>query len=338
MSGFYYSQQNSPSDEDDFDFNQPFQPTQQPASQRQAPYQQHAGQGLSPSQPQGPVYNQPQQFYQQPEQYMQPQQLHRPQPQQCFGYQPSAHYQAAYDYPMTPVSSFVTPTVPSNYPYHPQPVAPFPLYTEAANSTPRLTSAGPSGTSAGYLSPDEASRTRASRSTSFASNRSSVRSYSHSDVSTRSVSPNAGEMQRWGYQNDDGTWSCRYPGCASKSTFSRGCDLRKHYKRHTKSLFCRVEGCPQATEGGFSSKKDRARHEAKHNPNVVCEWEGCDRLFSRVDNMVRSCGNSLDIDGTLITYCRRIMCDECTGGRAVDERYRTRSLFLEHREVTNRPL
>ena len=90
-----------------------------------------------------------------------------------------------------------------------------------------------------------------------------------------------------GFKNSNGSWSCGYPGCSSKSTFNRGCDLRKHYKRHSKSLFCRHEGCPQATAGGFSSKKDRARHEAKHNPNIVCEWEGCNRLFSRVDNMVR---------------------------------------------------
>ena len=89
-----------------------------------------------------------------------------------------------------------------------------------------------------------------------------------------------------GNKNDNGSWNCAYPGCASKSTFNRGCDLRKHYKRHTKTLFCRQEGCPQATAGGFSSKKDRARHEAKHNPDIACEWKGCDRLFSRTDNMV----------------------------------------------------
>lgn len=110
---------------------------------------------------------------------------------------------------------------------------------------------------------------------------------SDSDAS-RSASPNASEMAKWGVRNQDGTWSCTYPGCVSKSRFSRGCDLRKHYKRHTKSLFCRHEGCPQGSEGGFSSKKDRARHEAKHNAEILCEWEGCDRLFSRVDNMVRT--------------------------------------------------
>ena len=82
-----------------------------------------------------------------------------------------------------------------------------------------------------------------------------------------------------------GTWCCRYPGCTSRSVFTRACDLRKHFNRHKKYLFCRFDGCPQATEGGFSSKKDRARHEAKHNPQIACEWEGCDRVFSRIDNM-----------------------------------------------------
>lgn len=175
-----------------------------------------------------------------------------------------------------------TPTVPSNYPYEGQAMSSFPQYSEPANFSPQMTTAGPSRTSRGYLSPDEAGRSRVSRATSFASNASSV---SQSDVS-RSASPNAGEMAKWGVRNENGTWSCAYPGCSSRSTFNRGCDLRKHYKRHTKSLFCRHEGCPQATEGGFSSKKDRARHEAKHDPKIVCEWEGCDRLFSRVDNMV----------------------------------------------------
>jgi hypothetical protein len=97
-------------------------------------------------------------------------------------------------------------------------------------------------------------------------------------------------------------WRCAYPGCTSRATFTRGCDLRKHYNRHSKHLFCRVEGCPQSQQaaaarstdgtlsGGFSSKKDRARHEAKHNPGIKCEWKGhggeeCGRVFSRMDNM-----------------------------------------------------
>ena len=97
-------------------------------------------------------------------------------------------------------------------------------------------------------------------------------------------------------------WRCAYPGCTSRATFTRGCDLRKHYNRHSKHLFCRIDGCPQSQTaaatrstdgtltGGFSSKKDRARHEAKHNPGIKCEWKGlngeeCGRIFSRMDNM-----------------------------------------------------
>lgn len=97
-------------------------------------------------------------------------------------------------------------------------------------------------------------------------------------------------------------WRCAYPGCTSRATFTRGCDLRKHYNRHSKHLFCRVDGCPQSQAaaasrstdgtltGGFSSKKDRARHEAKHNPGIKCEYVSpngtpCERIFSRTDNM-----------------------------------------------------
>ncbi|KAF1988381.1 hypothetical protein K402DRAFT_329160 [Aulographum hederae CBS 113979] len=102
---------------------------------------------------------------------------------------------------------------------------------------------------------------------------------------SRSASPSAADLRAYGYLNDQGTWTCAYPGCTSRAIFTRGCDLRKHHKRHTKSFFCHHQGCPQATGGGFSSKKDLARHEAKHNPGVLCEWKGCERVFSRVDNM-----------------------------------------------------
>ena len=261
MSGYYYPPHTSPQEEEEFDFNQSYQlPTAHPHQT----YQNYAGQPITPVLQQRQFYDDSQQFYQQPQQYL-----------QTFG-----------TYPVTQGQAWMTPTVPSNYPYEQQNVASFPSYSEPAqHSLEMTTTAGPSRGSAGYLSPDEAERSRPSRATSFGSNASSTRSYSQSDVS-RDVSPNASEMARWGYRNENGTWSCSYPGCSSRSTFNRGCDLRKHYKRHTKSLFCRVEGCPQATEGGFSSKKDRARHEAKHNPSILCEWEGCDRLFSRVDNMV----------------------------------------------------
>jgi hypothetical protein len=127
---------------------------------------------------------------------------------------------------------------------------------------------------------------------------------SNSDVSrasenSRSSSPGNADLRTYGYQNSSGTWSCAYPGCTSKAVFTRGCDLRKHHKRHTKSFFCRYPDCTQSRGGGFSSKKDLARHEAKHNPTVVCEWDGCARVFSRVDNMVTNpltLISSLDLD------------------------------------------
>lgn len=111
------------------------------------------------------------------------------------------------------------------------------------------------------------------------------RAASGSDYS-RSPSPNPAELHNFGFPLADGrSWRCAHPGCTSQAVFTRGCDLRKHFRRHTKSLFCRHEGCSQSTEGGFSSKKDRDRHEAKHKPGVPCQWEGCERVFSRVDNM-----------------------------------------------------
>ncbi len=107
-----------------------------------------------------------------------------------------------------------------------------------------------------------------------------------SDVS-RSVSPSPADLHNFGIPLPDGrSWRCGYPHCSSQATFTRGCDLRKHFRRHTKSLFCRHEGCPQSREGGFSSKKDRDRHESRHAaPQIRCTHRGCDREFSRVDNM-----------------------------------------------------
>lgn len=131
----------------------------------------------------------------------------------------------------------------------------------------------------------EMNSTRASRAPSVAESIASSVLSSQPDFSRDASSPSASEMSKWARRNSEGTWSCAYPGCASKTRFKRGCDVRKHYKRHTKSVYCRHEGCPQARAGGFSSKKDRARHEAKHNPVIECEWEGCGRVFSRQDNM-----------------------------------------------------
>ncbi|KAJ5086103.1 hypothetical protein N7532_010874 [Penicillium argentinense] len=108
-----------------------------------------------------------------------------------------------------------------------------------------------------------------------------------SDFEYKSSSPpfNPADLTRYGIPAGEGVWRCAHPGCTSQALFRRGCDLRKHFNRHRKHLFCRHEGCPQSRQGGFSSKKDRARHEAKHNPGIVCEWDGCGRVFSRVDNM-----------------------------------------------------
>ena len=140
---------------------------------------------------------------------------------------------------------------------------------------------------------ENSTNTRHSRGLSF----TSVDSYASTNATSpdpsesnfsRSSSPGTADLSAFGYLNHRGTWSCAYPGCTSRAVFTRGCDLRKHHKRHTKSFFCRHPGCSQASGGGFSSKKDLARHEAKHNPGVACEWDGCDRIFSRVDNMVRS--------------------------------------------------
>ncbi|USP73339.1 hypothetical protein yc1106_00613 [Curvularia clavata] len=132
--------------------------------------------------------------------------------------------------------------------------------------------------------------TRPSRSHSTSSSvghgiASSVPSETSPPALSRSLSPSSPDLRAYGIPNKNGTWSCAYPGCTSRAVFTRGCDLRKHHKRHTKSFFCRHTDCPQSQGGGFSSKKDLARHEAKHNPGVLCDWDGCDRVFSRVDNM-----------------------------------------------------
>ena len=89
---------------------------------------------------------------------------------------------------------------------------------------------------------------------------------------------------------------CSYPDCKSEIVFTRACELRKHFRRHIKHLFCRFPSCAAnensdtRRRGGFSTKKDRSRHEAKHNPRIRCEWNGegderCRRVFSRADNM-----------------------------------------------------
>ncbi|KAK3618109.1 hypothetical protein LTR56_024454 [Elasticomyces elasticus] len=201
-------------------------------------------------------------------------------------YQPTIQHPHEVGLDCHPQPEWIGSVVPPNYHPVPQPVVPFPAFSETFDYNQIKVPAGSLMSAADYLSLDKAVHMTASRAASLAlaANASSARSLSRSDI-FRSVSPSTLEMAKWGFRNGNGSWSCGYPGCSSKSTFNRGCELRKHYKRHTKSLFCRQEGCPQTTEGGFSSKKDRTRHEAKHNPRIACEWDGCERLFSRVDNM-----------------------------------------------------
>lgn len=167
------------------------------------------------------------------------------------------------------------------------PMWPSPPVTSFQQPTLQSTPSPPSPYYDGH--PESKPQNRASRSSSFVgTGHFTTKSSSdpqHFDYS-RSLSPLRGDLSQYGYRNDDGSWSCSHPGCTSQAVFTRGCDLRKHYKRHTKSLFCQHEGCPRAHGRGFGSKNDLARHEEMHNPRVLCEWEGCQRVFSRVDNMV----------------------------------------------------
>jgi len=138
-----------------------------------------------------------------------------------------------------------------------------------------------------YLSPEQQLRSISTQScpTPATSNSSLAFSFRVSELS-RSASLIPNMPTAYGFRGPDNTWSCAWPGCTSRTQFTRPCDLRKHYNRHSKTLFCRHIGCPQSREAGFSNKKDRARHETKHNPKIMCKWEGCGRLFGRVDNMV----------------------------------------------------
>lgn len=253
MSGYYYSPPCS-----EFNFSPPF-PAQ--TTEAQDPYPLFAPPPLESLEPlPEQMFGESSDFFsQQP----QAEPYYQPQIEQQQWMQPTAAPAMHQSYPEALGNQFLD--YPTNFDFQPNIVTP-----------------GPSSMPTRYLSTDETVKTRVTRAQSLASNASSAPSRDFS----RGTSPSASEMSKWGNKNSDGSWSCAYPGCSSRSTFNRGCDLRKHFKRHTKSLFCRHEGCPQSVEGGFSSKKDRSRHEAKHNPGIVCEWDGCERLFSRQDNMV----------------------------------------------------
>ena len=186
MSGYYYPPHSSPPlQEDDFAYDDEMHTSQH--QQAFAPYT--TAPQMMPVVPQAHLYNQPQPFYSPPQQY--PAQFTYPQ------------------HPAQPWMAPMTPTVPSNYPYQAQGMVQFPQYSEPTTTSPEIAFAGPSRLPPGYLSPSEAGRSRVSRSASFASNASS---YEQSDAS-RGVSPNASEMARYGFRNENGTWTCAYPGC-----------------------------------------------------------------------------------------------------------------------------
>jgi hypothetical protein len=184
-------------------------------------------------------------------------------------------------YPQTPASWTVPAAMPTSH--LPAYTSPQQSYGYIQPTVPQVSPYAQSGSTP--------SSTRHARAQSFHSVDSGTGGEDDEDTFSRSSSPGQADLSAYGYLNEQGTWSCAYPGCTSRAVFTRGCDLRKHHKRHTKSFFCRYPSCSQSTGGGFSSKKDLARHEAKHNPGVVCEWEGCDRIFSRVDNMVSLISN-----------------------------------------------
>jgi len=203
--------------------------------------------------------------------------------------QASSLYQSNAHYPAINSLAFSSPEIPSNV--YPAPLdEQMSIATEQWFHTPSF--AGPSSiagpASDVFLSPAPAPAVSISSSSAMSTSPAPTLSDFESPSSRHQLaSPpsNPADLTRYGIPAGAGVWRCAYPACTSQALFRRGCDLRKHFNRHRKHLFCRHEGCPQSSEGGFSSKKDRARHEAKHNPGVVCEWDGCGRVFSRVDNM-----------------------------------------------------
>lgn len=168
-----------------------------------------------------------------------------------------------------------------------EPVLPRSVHGGAIRVAPAALQSSMTDATSNYFSTEQQLRSIPSQSgpTFPTSNRSLAFSFRVSELS-RSASPIPNMTTAYGFRGPDNSWSCAWPGCTSRTRFTRPCDLRKHYNRHSKTLFCRHIGCPQSREAGFSNKKDRARHETKHNPRIMCEWEGCGRLFGRVDNMV----------------------------------------------------
>ncbi|KAK5725127.1 hypothetical protein LTR17_013240 [Elasticomyces elasticus] len=92
---------------------------------------------------------------------------------------------------------WISSVVPPNYHPVPQPVVPFPAFSETFYHNQIMATAGSLTSAVDYLSVDNAVQMTASRAASLASNASSVRSLSRSDT-FRSVSPSTFEMAKWG--------------------------------------------------------------------------------------------------------------------------------------------
>lgn len=200
--------------------------------------------------------------------------------------------------------------------------------THVARATPGLpmTEAIPN-----HVSPEQQMRSIStqSRHPSAVSNQSLAFDLAGSEV-CRSASPDPKTPTAYGFKGPDNSWSCAWPGCTSRARFTRACDLRKHFNRHSKTLFCRYDGCPQSREAGFSSKKDRSRHETKHNPKIPCEWENCGRLFGRLDNMVglRQHQRKQRAFADSVALFRGIMYEGCTALRSYRDGFVYRMLTL----------
>ena len=168
-----------------------------------------------------------------------------------------------------------------------QPILPHYTHGGATQVAPTAPGLSMADAISDYLPPEQQMRSfpTQSRRTSAMSNQSFASGLAVFEV-CENASPEPQTPTAYGFRRPDDSWSCAWPGCTSRARFTRACDLRKHFKRHSKTLFCRYDGCPQSREAGFSNKKDRARHETKHNPKITCEWENCGRRFGRVDNMV----------------------------------------------------
>ena len=182
-----------------------------------------------------------------------------------------------------------------------------------------------------YLPPEQQLRSTPSQSrqTTAISNQSLASGLAVFEI-CENASPEPQTPTAYGFRRNDDSWSCAWPGCTSRARFTRACDLRKHFKRHSKTLFCRYDGCPQSREAGFSNKKDRARHETKHNPKITCEWENCGRLFGRVDNMVglRQHQLSTRASADSVGLFREITCEGYTALRSYSDGFVHRMLTL----------